>query len=88
MRGSGFGCGETFQWALALADDLAEKKKENAVLARAASNCKELALGSEFGHAGGNRAACVLVRLRTSWKYEFHLATRFEAISCEESFAY
>jgi len=36
---------------------VAEKKKENAVLARRASKGKELALWAEFGHADGNRAA-------------------------------
>jgi anti-sigma regulatory factor (Ser/Thr protein kinase)/ActR/RegA family two-component response regulator len=34
-----------------------EKKKEHAVLARSASNRKEVALPVEFGHAGGNRPA-------------------------------
>jgi hypothetical protein len=57
MRGARIGAGKTVRRALALAADLVEKKKENAVLPRAASKGKELALRGEFGHADGNRPA-------------------------------
>ena len=34
-----------------------QQKKENAVLPRVASNCKEVEMPVGFGHAGGNRPA-------------------------------